>query len=198
MISISLDEADSTLQKEFPNRVVSATVLLPPPSAVFAEIDGDSERFVMEYAAYLDSDVVCEFNAVMLKLLHDGINVIMYIPSFNEDSVWVNQLMINQYTRYGITAGLSAEKGFAYDTRYDYHVYNILYSHDYVDVFDYIIGVNYAIKDIGSFDPNIELKVQRDLSRFVPPDMNVNEWRFWLADAGTVNRFIHPAVSFGD
>lgn len=194
MLCLSLDEVDRSLEREF-NRVVPATILLPPPSAIYAEIDGDSERFINEYNAYLYSEKPTEFIVTILKLLHDGQNAIMYIPSFNEDSVWVNQLMLNFFVRWGITIGLSKEKGFAYDQRYDIPIMEELYRNNYVDPLQFIMETPPGYYPN---DPNLAVKLQNDVFCYLQP----GESTPWFVENYretvhmNLNPYIRPAVSF--
>ena len=48
-ICMSMDEADDTLEREFPNLVQKSTILCAPPSAIYKEVDGDSEGFINDY-----------------------------------------------------------------------------------------------------------------------------------------------------
>ena len=43
-ICMSMDEADDTLEREFPNLVQKSTILCPPPSAIYKEVDGELEE----------------------------------------------------------------------------------------------------------------------------------------------------------
>ncbi|MBR1988199.1 MAG: hypothetical protein IKA36_04060 [Clostridia bacterium] len=194
MLCLSLDEVDRSLEREF-NRVVPATLLLPPASAVCAEIDGDEERFIQEYSNYLNSEIPTGFIVTILKLLHDAQNAIMYIPSFNEDSVWFNQLMMNFFVRWGITIGMSKEKGFNYDPRYDTVILEELYRNNYINVFQFIIET-----PMGYYpsDYYLSMKLQNELICFITPGETIfgfiAQYREAVFNAGTP--FVKPAVSF--
>ena len=137
-ICMSMDETDNTLESEFPNRVQVSTILCAPPSAIYKDIDGKHEEFIQDYNEYLDSPPVTEFIAAMLSFMHRGGNILLYIPEFTEDSVWVNVLILNLYTRFGVTAGMSEDRSFSYDPRYDTVIANLLYYYGYIDIFDYL------------------------------------------------------------
>lgn len=137
-ICLSTDEADNTLEKEFPMMVQKATILCAPPSAIYKDIDGDHEGFVNEYTEYLNSSSVTDFIALVLAFMHRGGNVLLYIPSYTEDSIWVNTLLINLLDRFGILAGMSEDKSFSYNPEYDAIIADVIYTYGYISVFDYI------------------------------------------------------------
>lgn len=137
-ICMSMDESDNSLERDFPSRVQVSTILCAPPSAIYKDIDGKHEEFIQDYNYYLESPPVTEFIAAMLAFMHRGGNILLYIPGFTEDSIWVNVLILNLFTRFGITAGMSADKSFSYDPRYDAVIANLLYYYGYIDVFDFM------------------------------------------------------------
>ena len=137
-IVMSMDEEDDSLEREFPDRVQVSTILCAPPSAIYKDIDGNHEEFITDYNEYLDSPPVTEFIAAVLAHMHRGGNILLYIPEFTEDSIWVNVLLINLFTRFGITVGMSKDKNFEYDPKYDAVIANIIYSYGYIDIIDYM------------------------------------------------------------
>lgn len=143
-------DEDNLLSSMFPGNVQRATILNAPPKAVYAEIDGEHDKFIDLYNEYLDSPSVTDFIAAMLSHMHRGYDrdIIIYIPNYTEDAVWVNVLMINIFTRFGIHIGTSATDFFSYDQRYDQVIADTLYQYGYIDVFDYASSsVNYRISD---------------------------------------------------
>lgn len=140
MLCIDMDETTDQLEQMFPYHCQKGTLLCPPPKILYKEIDGDQEGFVQDYYAYLDYDeAVQDFVASMLLFLHIGGNIRMYTPSFIEDdSIWLNTLILFFFTRYGITIGTGADRPFSYDSRYDGHIANFMYSKGIMEIFDYV------------------------------------------------------------
>lgn len=165
-ICMSMDEADDTLEREFPNLVQKSTILCPPPSAIYKEVDGDSEGFINDYLYYLGSPSVMDFFAAMLYYMHTGGNVLIYIPEYTEDSIWVNILCNFMSSNFGIIAGSSAEKSYYYNSEYDYNVLMILYDYGYMSIFEFIASYPYQVlepdmKFVGVYD-----KVMTELKPF--------------------------------
>jgi len=165
MICMDMDETDNKLEVEFPDHCQKATLLCPPPLAMYKEIDGDEEGFIQAYNEYLDYDSsVQDFIASMLMYLHMGGHIFMYSPSYIDDCpIWLNTLMLFFFTRYGITIGTSESNGSMYDQRYDGVIADLLYRKGFMNVFDYI---NSNTSNI--LDSDIEEKVCLDLEPFTP------------------------------
>ena len=83
LLCCDLDDGDDMLECMFPEHVQKATLLCPPPSALFKEIDGDMDGFISEYMSYLDYDnSVKEFydkalyeNSKTMDIVNDYITV---------------------------------------------------------------------------------------------------------------------------
>jgi len=140
MLCMDMDESDNMLELWFPDHTQKATILCPPPIAMYKEIDGDQEGFIEEYYRYLDyDDSVQDFLASMLLYLHIGGHILLYTPShLEDDAIWLNTLVLFFYTRYGITIGTGASDPFRYDERYDVQIANFIYERGFMDVFDFI------------------------------------------------------------
>lgn len=139
-LCMDMDETDNMLEMWFPDHCQKATLLCPPPAAMYKEIDGDMEGFIKEYNEYLDYDSnVQEFIGSMLMYLHVGGNVMLYTPShLEDDSLWTNTLILFFFTRYGITIGTSNTNPYAYDPRYDGVIADSLYGNGYIDIMEYL------------------------------------------------------------
>lgn len=140
LLCMDMDETSDDLEKDFPDHCIKATLLCPPPIAMYKEIDGDQEGFIRAYNEYLEYDSsVQEFITSMLYFLHTGGNIILRIPAYLEDDpIWVHTLIIFFYSRFGITIGTSPQNPFNYDTNYDNVIITLLYQRKMVDVFDFI------------------------------------------------------------
>ena len=156
-------EEDNMLHQMFPGNVQKATILNAPPKAVYAEIDGEHERFIELYNEYLDSPEVTDFIVAMLSHMHRGYerDIIIYVPNFNEDSVWINVLLINIFTRFGIHIGTSPQDFFSYNPDYDQVIADALYQYNYIDIFDYI-----ASNAVGNISSCVYEKALYELAPF--------------------------------
>lgn len=178
MLCIDLDETTDMLEMNFPDHCQKATLLCPPPLAMHKEIDGDMEGFIEAYNDYLDYDEsVQEFIASILLYLHIGGNILMYIPSHIEDeTVWVNTLVLYFYTRYGITIGSGPDKPASYDPKYDGEVADMMYSRGYMEVLDYINSTPNMVVVY----PMLRDKLCRDLLPYCAPGENPLDMYYYI------------------
>ena len=171
LLCMDMDETTEELEKEFPDHCMKATILCPPPIAMYKEIDGDQEGFIQAYNEYLEyDDSVQEFIATMLYFMHIGGNILLNIPSYLEDEpIWVHTLMMFFYTRYGISMGIMDQSYFSYDDKYDDIIITLLYQKKMVDVFDFI---NCNTNPYPTFPPILYNQIIDDLMVFSGPDNN--------------------------
>lgn len=147
IMALSLDEMDSELERQYPYDAFKATCLLPPPTAIFHQIDGDTNAFVEEYTIYLQSDVVTDFLSAVFKSLVNGVNIMMYTPSFGEDIVWINIFLQFMENYYGIHIGTSATNNFIYNPNFDIPLANTMYFYNAMDIIEFMIYTpdNYVV-----------------------------------------------------
>lgn len=176
MLCMDMDESDNMLELWFPDHCQKATLLCPPPIAMYKEIDGDMEGFVEEYNRYLDSEEsVQEFLASMLLFLHIGGNILLYTPShLEDDAVWLNTLVLYFYTRFGITIGGPNSQA-AYDQSFDKIIPEFLYGHGVMDVFDFVSS---SVEM--PMDPFIRNKLAMELMPFSGPDQNPLDYYYFI------------------
>ena len=143
MLCIDMDDSDDSIEQQFPLHAQKGTLLCPPPSALYKEIDGDQEGFIMEYNMYLDNDPsVQDFIASMLLYLHIGGHILLYTPTpIDSDAIWLNTLQLFFYTRYGITIGTGINCPSSYDPSFDIKIANMLFAKSYMEVLDFIYSV---------------------------------------------------------
>lgn len=167
MLCIDMSEEDDQIEQWFPNHSQKGTLLTPPPSALYKQIDGDQEGFIVEYNNYLDNDQsVRDFVASMLYYLHIGGNILLYTPTeMDADSIWLNTLRLWFYSRFGITIGTGLQDSFAYDAKYDYIIANELYGRlGAMSVTDFIYSIG---ADITKVDPINMQKFYQEMEPFV-------------------------------
>ena len=169
ILCMDMDETSDELEQMFPDKAMKATLLCPPPLAMYKEIDGDQEGFIQAYNEYLEyDDSVQEFIATMLYFMHIGGNILLNIPSYLEDEpIWVHTLMMFFYTRYGISMGIMDQSYFAYDDKYDDIIITLLYQKKMIDVFDFI---NCNTNPYPTFPPILYNQIVDDLMVFSGPD----------------------------
>lgn len=193
-MALSMDEQSSELENMFPGYVMKATILLPPPSAVFREIDGDYRGFIDEYVGWLNSEMVVDYISSILLMIYQGINTMIYIPSFSEDSVWVNTLLEYFEKTYGLHIGTSAENGFRYDNAYDAGVLNTMYYRNCINELQYLAGLPPYYNDI---PPQIWSKLTFDLMKYGGRDEDImSVYNRIRRDSNANHSVVVPAVVF--
>ena len=196
IMCLDLDEGDNMLELWFPDHCQKATILCPPPLALYKEIDGDMEGFINEYNYYLEMDsAVQEFIASILFYSHHGGSTIIYIPCHMEDdSLWVHTLTSFFLTHYGISIG-GLKYQFSYDPTFDNTIAAFLYTMGWMDIYDY------AISSPSQLIPSlyIKQKIIEDLGPIAGPDVDPLELYSYMryAMARTGNLILKPAVTFG-
>lgn len=100
---ISLDE-DNILRLD-PSVVIPGTILLPPPEAIIAEVDGNEQKYNMIYQAHLLSEPVKEYMSSILAFLYRGGKLLLYYPNSNHNNTMKNMLFFILIL-YGIHIGI--------------------------------------------------------------------------------------------
>lgn len=193
-LCMSVDEADDTLEQEFPRLVQKSTILCAPPSAIYKEIDGDADGFVSDYLNYLNSPGVVDFLSAMLYYMHTGGNILLYIPQYTEDSIWVNVLCNYLNANYGIIAGSSAEKPYYYDQGYDFKNLELLYEYGYMSMWEFIASLPPDYNAIDIKNPVAQQKVLNELSMYCAPNQNVVELFSIINRSKLQNNLVRPAL----
>lgn len=109
---LCMDEQESELYKIYGDECIPATVLLPPPDAVYCQIDGNMDGFINGYNNWLYSDTVQEYIGYLMLLLHSGVNIFLYIPDFDNESIWCNILLNFFAFEYGLIIGTDINSPF--------------------------------------------------------------------------------------
>ena len=180
MLCIDMDDSDDSIEQQFPLHAQKGTLLCPPPSALYKEIDGDQEGFIMEYNMYLDNDPsVQDFIASMLLYLHIGGHILLYTPTpIDSDAIWLNTLQLFFYTRYGITIGTGINCPSSYDPSFDIKIANMLFSKSYMEVLDFIYSV--GANSITMITGDLLSKVLYELEPYCYPGDNPMDLLYFL------------------
>ena len=193
-LCLDMDETDNMIELWFPYHAQKATLLCPPPIAMYKEIDGDQEGFIQEYNKYLEPDqTVQEFIPSIILYLYRGGTVMIYSPSYIADeTIWVNILMMYFYTRFGLKIGTSAQDGFYYDTRYDPSIAMYLYYHNMIPWQEFI-----SICSINPFrsDAHIASKLSYDMQS-VCGSINPEQYYLELMNGISNHKTLQPLVTF--
>lgn len=91
---ISLEEEGSIFNLALPN-FTKGTILLPPPTAEIAAIDGDEHRFTELYYSHLCELSTLEFISLLMYTAHYSMPVLLYIPS---DSLYVANFLMDFFS----------------------------------------------------------------------------------------------------
>lgn len=100
---ISLDEENSLGLD--PSVVIPGTILLPPPEAIIAEVDGNEQKYNMIYQAHLLSEPVKEYMSSILAFLYKGGKLLLYYPNSEYNNTMKNMLFFILIL-YGIHIGI--------------------------------------------------------------------------------------------
>lgn len=193
---LNTDESDQTLETMYPDKCQCATLLCPPPVAVYKEIDGDRNGFVAEYLKYLSEPSVEEFIAVMLACMHQGRSLLISVTDYSEDSIWLNILRGYFEERFGIHIGTSENDLPFCNPAFGDRVIEFMYSYGVVDVFDFMMCESKQIP----MDFSIDLinKLRSDLSPFAVNGQDPLELYGIIKtnQMMTGNPIIKPAISY--
>lgn len=189
---LDLDETGDELTSSFPQDVNKGTILLPPPGAIFLQIDGDQEGFLTEYYAHLQSQDVIDFIATVIFMTYAGINTLIYIPSYNEDSVWLNVLLQFFESEFGIHIGTGPTDYFRYDGMHDAYLINLMYLNRCIDVITYMR----EIPPVYDAHPNyLAARIVNDLRPFSGDEHPWNTY-IRMVTALHTNPMVRPALYF--
>ena len=100
---LSLDE-DNTLGFE-DERIIKATVLLPPIDAKIAELDGDEQKYDIIYSIHLQTDPVKQYMAGILAFLYNRGRLLLYYPDQEYNNTKIKLLSFIM-ALYGIHIGI--------------------------------------------------------------------------------------------
>ena len=199
MLCIDMDDSDDSIEQQFPLHAQKGTLLCPPPSALYKEIDGDQEGFIMEYNMYLDNDPsVQDFIASMLLYLHIGGHILLYTPTpIDSDAIWLNTLQLFFYTRYGITIGTGINCPSSYDPSFDIKIANMLFAKSYMEVLDFIYSV--GANSITMITGDLLSKVLYELEPYCYPGDNPMDLLYCIRNNLLMGGppAYKPAVMFG-
>ncbi|WP_301204361.1 hypothetical protein [Bacteroides acidifaciens] len=190
---LDMDEQDDSLEQHYPTIAAKATILLPPTTAVFREIDGDSQGFIMEYHSWLHNDTVEDFISAIILMMCRGYNVLLYAPSYSEDTIWVNELLKYFEMTYGLHVGTSAENGFVYNPAFDPYNLDMMYFYCCISVMDYLAMIPPYYVNIPL---TIMAKLNNDLATFSGGDEPIDQTYNRIRYALSINPNMVPAVSF--
>lgn len=109
---------------------VRGSIILPPYTAIEAELDNDVNRFVQIYTQYLDSYEVQSFIAVIIKAIHSGINILLYL-SPDESEMGYSRAFMEYMKRYGMVIG-TVNSPFMYDVSFDGINLSLMYMNDLI------------------------------------------------------------------
>lgn len=105
---IDLDESNNLGLD--PRYRIPGTILLPPPEAIVAEIDGDEQKYDYIYSLYLSSDAVQEYMASIIAYLYRGGKLLLYFPDSDYNNT-LKKLIYFIFNIYGIHIGLVGDNG---------------------------------------------------------------------------------------
>lgn len=153
VLCVDLDDAgEFDLDKKFPYHVQKGTVLCPPPSAIYKQIDGDADGFVREYQSYLANDeLVMDFESTLLIYLKNGGRILIYSPApIDGGVVWLDILLSHIMNKYGIIVGTD-KIPFTYNPAYEVPNARNLFANNGINVLDFIYSVGCEPNNMGFY-----------------------------------------------
>ena len=192
-ILLNVDDTDHLLSSEFPNQVQQSTILCPPPSVIYREIDGDTDGFVNGYTGYLASKEVDDFISMIMCCLHRGINLLLYVADYSDESVWLNTLLSYIFSTYGIKIGTSKSDKFDFDIRYIGFDIDRMFVNGHMDRFEYMTITPHSKAPM--FDKDLVNRIRSELSPFSIPGMDPM-YLFDLVKSKDQNVVVRPAIMF--
>ena len=163
-VLLNVDDTDCELSREFPTKVQQSNILCPPPGILYKEIDGDIDGFVNGYNMYLASKEVDNFISMMMCCLYKGINLILYVIDYSDDSVWINILVSYLYKTYGIKVGISANDKFDFDIRYIGFDVDRMFVNGHINIFEYMSLCPHM--SAPTFDKDLVSRIREELEPF--------------------------------
>lgn len=142
VLNVSENKDEDISQSPYLQGIVQdSTILCPPPSAVYMEIDGNTNGFIDCYREYLYSPEVRSFILMALFGMYRGMRLYLYLPEFTNESIWIGVLIGHLKDVYGIDVGLIGKK-FAFDDQYSEDILCEWYARNFIDVFEFISYFN--------------------------------------------------------
>lgn len=125
--------------EDIPN-IALASVLLPPYSAICAEMDGNIQAFYQEYFIHLGSKEADATICLLMAAAVRGINIALYVPKEEATNLHFATAFVQYlHDTYGITVG-TEQNPFAYDQAFDPVIYSRLYLHDFISYQEFFVA----------------------------------------------------------
>ena len=132
---VTLEEQGSIYNLDL-NNFTKGTVLLPPPSAEIAAIDGDEHKFTELYYAHLCDLNSLEFVTLMMLMAYYTMPVLIYIPT---DSLYLAGFLRDFFRfNFGVSPAVDSVV-MPPDTKFEIcNVYALFYLFDFIDINTFI------------------------------------------------------------
>lgn len=151
----------------------TATILLPPTSAIMADADGDINTFNQLYFNYLCSPQVREFISVIFQLMIRGMNVFIYVDKTEAMNLNFCSVLLEFFaSMYGVVLGNGQQMFTVIPERLG-NVANELFLNNLIDV-DTLL----SRFDIGLCAPEVFCKLNNEKCLTISTDIDViiNTW----------------------
>ena len=109
--------------------VIGGGLLLPPPDAMMAMVDGDEQRFDIIYNAHYETPELSEYMVIIFGFLFNTGNLIFYHPDLHAtDNTMITKFLNIMYDKFGLGIGIPGQVVCQYDARHIVQWLNMLYS----------------------------------------------------------------------
>lgn len=193
---LNFEETDSSLSKRFPQMVFNATILLPPASAIYEEINGNREAFINEYISFLSSDsAASEYISLILYSLHTGCHIVLYIPNMKENMVWLNILSSYFLNQHGVFISNSVGVPSLYDNNFDIKNVTVLYNCAFIPIQEFMIftpnGYRPDMNDLMTWS-----KIRTDIAPYVYNPNEIVDTFVRMKQSLHINPNVQQSISF--
>jgi len=146
------------------------SILLPPPMAMSAELDGNMQAFTSMYYQHLATKEADACIVMIIAALAKGMNLILYVPKDESQLSFSGVLVQYLFEVYGITTG-SDNNTFDYNPMYNAILCTRLYLHEYITYQDFLVlypvnipimpeSLPHLINDLGPMAPCLHSEVE--------------------------------------
>lgn len=133
---INLDEDN----KITGNNVLFGSILLPPPGAIMAELDGDIQAYDIVLSDYYGSSDVQMFITGIIFTLYMGRNIIIYSPDvFSQESISISKILDIFWNKFGIGIGIIGKSQCVYMPTFIPMWMNMMYDMSCIDARTFLI-----------------------------------------------------------
>lgn len=192
---VFIGEADDNLVRE--TNGVKASIFMPTYDMLMVENEGQTDLFYQMYIAYLGQKECTEYIALIIRLLYQGGNVVLYLSPDESQFAYSKVFLSYMNNMYGISIPTDIRIPSMFNQQYSYAVCDLLYGFDLMTIDEFFM--NYPTS-ISATSPNI-VKLIREVGHGISYNGNdVNVYIDYINRYMNIvksnNTFIPPMIKF--